>query len=222
MRGFANRQRFDEENTGLPFTPFKIKEKGPAEIVRVLLPVDDIQSLIVHRRFKVLNQIRCAAAESLQANPDVCPLCAVKAPRTMRTYIPVLRRQRKDETNYEPRVEFIEYGREGVGEVASLLEDVNNDITSVDFKIKRIGVDKETKYKWLPVNGTQRDLNEEERALEIPDIDELLPIKPEVELLRRAEEWRKYAEGVKAVDGKAPSAADDEGEEEGVEDEIPF
>jgi hypothetical protein len=240
MRGFAKATHFNEENSGLPFSPFQIKENGPGETVRVLaLPAFDperpdypvIQSIVMHRAWKVLNPTRCASTyfneeegiteQTTEPGPSMCPLCAVKAPRTLRTYIPVLRRKRPDETGYQPKVQVVEYGREGVNVVIAQMEELpGNDLTTIDFKIKRQGKGKDTKYPWIAVQGTHRPLNEMELAMlvDVPDIDALLPCKTPVEMQRRADDYVKATEKVLAIDEGRPTAAADDLDD----DEIPF
>lgn len=226
MKGLASAQEFHAENSGMPYLPFKIEEgaKPPLDsrIVRVLaltnadperpeIPV--IESYVMHQKFKILNSTRCAAGDSLKPDPDKCPLCRVKAPRTLRTFIPVRIRGAKGDD-----VHVIEYGRNNVQEVVALLEEVEGgDITSFDFKIKRTGSKKDTKYKWYIVQKTDRPLNEEELALEVPNIDELVPIKEEHELETKAMEWERSA-GAKKTGGTNDAQDDDEE----IDEEIPF
>jgi hypothetical protein len=95
-----------------------------------------------------------------------------------------------------------------------LLDELEGGITSCDFKIKRQGKGKDTTYKWIIMPSTIRPLNEQERALadEVPNFDELFPIKPPVEMKRRAAEWL-------ASQNAAPVSNDDE---QPGDDEIPF
>lgn len=217
MKGFGAAKEFHDENSGLPYIAFKIKEgeKAPddAKMVRVLALTDEdesrpempvIQSLVMHTKYKVLNPTRCLAGDALKPDPDKCPLCRVKAPRTLRTFIPVRVRGSKD-----GEVQIIEYGRNNVQEVAALLSELENgDITSTDFKIKRIGAKKDTKYKWFISHRTERPLDEEELALEIPDISELIPMKEFHELESRAMEWER-SQGVKKTGGSNDNDDDD-------------
>ena len=226
MKGFKAASHFHEENSGLPYLAFKIEEgkKAPddAKIVRVLASTDEdndldlpvIASIVMHQKFKVLNSTPCLAQDSLKPEPDICPLCRVKAPRTLRTFIPVrVRGSKKDE------VHIIEYGRNNIQEVSSLLDELENgDITSVDFKIKRLGKGKDTKYKWMIVNNTTRPLSDEEKALEIPDMTELIPMRTVEELEVKAREWAR-SNGVVKTEGlndNEPASDDD------MDGELPF
>jgi hypothetical protein len=231
MRGFADAKRFHEENTGLSFKPFTIKEGAAPEQIRVLaLAYEDraypdyplIQSLIMHREWQILKPIRCAAVDSESPDPLTCALCAAKAPRSLRTYIPVLRRARPNEDNYKAQVQVIEYGREGVNEILAQIEELEgHNISLCDFKIKRLGKGKDTEYKWIMVPSTMRPLNDFELSLQkdVPNMDEALPVKDEITIERRAAEYRATTQQVTAV-AELPAPVGDDGITQ--EDEIPF
>lgn len=225
MRGIKAASQYHEENTGLGYLPFKIKEgtKEPV-IVRVLAqaePLNDdddqpiIQSLFIHREFKVLNSTRCTH-DGEKADPDKCPLDRVKAPRSLRTYIPVI--VKDDEKR---RVHIIEYGRDNLAEVQEIISECpEGDITKVAIKITRHGKGTSTQYKWRIIQNSTRDLTDEELNLEIPDMEEAIPIKSWDELEKIAMQYER-SKGVKEVSGDGSDA--DEGDEAELdEEEIPF
>lgn len=217
MKGLQAAGRFHDENSGLPYLAFKIEEgkKSPddAKIVRVLASTDElneqglpsISSIVMHQKFKVLNSTRCLAGDGIKPDSGACPLCRVKAPRTLRTYIPVRVRGSKGD-----EVHVIEYGRNNVQVVSALLDEVENgDITSVDFKIKRVGKGKDTKYMWFIVNNTTRPLSAEERALDVPDMEALIPMRSADELEAKALEWTR-SNGATRTGGTNDNESDDD------------
>jgi hypothetical protein len=232
VRGLKKIGKFHEENTGLPYHPFKIKDDLPKDKqfakVRVLAHAepdyDDeggeidngkpvIQAIFMHQAFRVVNSTRCVNNDSAQPVPEECPLCRVKCPRSLRTFIPV--RVRNDED--EKRVQIIEYGRNHLTEVQNFIEEREDaDITGVDIKIKRIGKKKDTEYRWTPILGTERPLDEQELALEIPDMLALIPVKEESELEKRAMEFER---AMKAKKVKGEDADDDDDDDDNEEDD---
>lgn len=224
MRGLKQTQQYHDEHTGLAYDPFKIKAGEEPKSVRVLAlaePDDEkpnrpvIQSLFIHNKFRVINSTRCLTQED-EADPTLCPLCRVNCPRSLRTFIPV--RVRNDEK--KDRVQMIEYGRNALAEVQSCIEEMpNGDITMCDIKIKRIGKEKQTQYKWILQPSTQRELSEAELALVVPDIGEDFPIKDESELEKIAMQFERSS-GAKRVndDDDAGFPTDDDN----IDDELPF
>jgi hypothetical protein len=91
---------------------------------------------------------------------------------------------------------MIEYGRNQLAEVQNFIEEFapHGDITQIDIKIKRIGKGKETEYRWMPVMGTERELDADELALEVPDMEDLMPVKEELELEKRAADFERHQE----------------------------
>jgi hypothetical protein len=227
MRGLKTINKYHEENTGLPYFPFKIKEGAKEKTVRVRVlakanyDYDDggnilnpeanvVQALFMHQKFKVLNPTRCVS-DDIEPVPGACPLCRVKAPRSLRTYIPV--RVRGDDN--KTRVQIIEYGRDNLNEVQNFIEEYapHGDITQIDVKIKRMGVGKDTEYRWLPA-GDERELDSDELELEIPNMDEIVPIKDELELEKRAIDFERYMEAQERKERRDAEDDDDEDEEE--------
>jgi hypothetical protein len=173
MRGYKAAQEYHKNNTGLGYMPFKLEKDGESAVVRVLQPQDEWVCLAIHQDFnKGLKSTRCLS-ETLEKDPDKCPLCLCEAKRSVKTFIPV--RVRGDQN--ESRVQVIEYGRNALEEVVSQIEELpaGTDITNFDFKIKRKGLKLDTTYKWIAQNDTKGALGEAEKALEIPDMEELLP-----------------------------------------------
>jgi len=225
MRGLKQTQQYHEEHTGLAYDPFKIKAGEEPKVVRVLAlaePDDNqpdrpvIQSLFIHNKFRVINSTRCLTQED-EADPTLCPLCRVNCPRSLRTFIPV--RVRADEK--KDRVQMIEYGRNALAEVQSCIEEMQNgDITICDIKIKRIGKEKKTQYKWILLANTERGLNEAELSLKVPDIGEDFPIKDESEIEKIAMQFER-SNGVKKVDDDGDAVSDDD-DDSNLDDELPF
>jgi hypothetical protein len=227
MKGLTATKKHHDENSGLPYIAFKIKEgsKPPddSRTVRVLalrdfdenrpdIPV--IESIFMHQKYKTLNPTRCPS-DLATGDPANCPLCRVKATRSLRTFIPV------KVYNQDPaqEVQVIEYGRNNIQEILALLDELETgDITSVDFKIKRVGKGTKTQYKWYIVSRSERELSEEELALEVPDMNELIKIKDVSELERLAMEWDRSQNAKKTTGG----TNDNDDEEDELEDEIPF
>jgi hypothetical protein len=233
MRGLAKVKEFHDNNTGLGYFPFKIAEdaKDKTAIVRVLAaadysgynedgtPVDDtetvIQSLFIHNQFKVINSTRCTSND-VEPDKEKCPLCRVGVPRSLKTYIPV--RVRGDEK--VDRVQIIEYGRNHLSEVQSFIEELPNaDITATDIKIKRSGKKTNTEYKWYVVPKSDRPLDEDELALEIPDMEAIIPIREVLDLEKRAAEWEKWK---KAKDSKTKDGETEDEEDDEDADKLPF
>jgi hypothetical protein len=221
MKGLNAAKEFHDNNTGMPYLMFKIEDglKPPAnaKIVRVLQGVEELTSLVIHTKFKVLNPIRCKS-ESLKPDPDICELCKVKAPRTLKTYIPVRVRGNKN----KDEVHVIEYGRNNVQQVQSVLEEAgtDGDLTGCDFKIKREGSKKDTKYMWFVVPNSYRPLTDEEKDLEVPDIAVLIPIKSDEEMHKAAIDWQR-AQGATKTGGTNDNE-DETTDGEQIDDEIPF
>lgn len=196
--GLSEAKEWHDSNTGMPFTPFKIEKDGGSEIVRVLIPANEIESLYIHREFHKLNPTRCAAPAD---SPDetACPLCAVKAPRSLRTYIPV--RVRGDKKT--DRVQWIEYGRDMLQTVIAMLENIpEGDLTGVDIKIQRVGSKLDTKYMWYAQMSNIRPLDDAEKKLYLEPMDMIWPVKDQDDLEKRAMEYSRAT-------GAAPVAADD-------------
>lgn len=186
-RGFKQIKKYNDENTGLPFKLFQLKEEGQQAVVRIL--TEDVVGLQIHQEFQKLRPTRCVSEAA--KDPDNCPLCRVGATRSMRTFIPV--RVRGDED--ESRVQIIEYGAKALNKVTAWIDEIeeeypDNNITHFDFKVKRLGTKKDTEYSWTLVPKEQpRPLTEEEAALEVPDIDKLIPVLGEEILEKRAREY---------------------------------
>jgi hypothetical protein len=193
-RGAKAAADFHANNTGLPYTPFVLKNDKDKKTVRVLQPSDQWVNLYIHQDFKKLNPTRCPSDDPEGDTTD-CPLCAAGAPRTLRSYVPV--RVRLDEDT--ARVQLIQMGREHLKEAISFIED-HGEPTEVDVQIKRMGQGLDTSYKWSEA-GEKRALNAKEKALEIPDIEELIEVPHEEELERRAIRWDE-SRGAASVDGK--------------------
>jgi hypothetical protein len=219
-KGYKAAQTFHEENTGLGYTPFTLKKDGDQAVVRILQSQDDWVNLYIHTAFKkIKGPTRCAAQwvdrDGQQVeDKSTCPLCLDDIRRTMRTYIPV--RVRGDSN--EKRVQILNYGREGLQELISQIEELkeDQDITYFDFKVKRKGNDLDTKYFWVKDYETKRPLSEDERALEVPDMEVVMPVLDEHELIFRAKQVSD-AENAAAVD---PSSSNGNGNGNGKK--LPF
>jgi hypothetical protein len=218
-KGLATALKYHEERTVMPYRPFKIKAKGDPVVGRCLQDADDLVSLFMHNKYKVLNTTRCAHDED-SPNGTLCALCRVKCPRSLRTFIPFFVRPNQKNTLYEKlddpqdRLTIIEYGARALEEVAGFISEYG-ELTQSDVKIKRVGEEKATQYKWYPVRGSERPLNAEERALVVPDLTELIQIKEGDELEKLAMQFER-ADGVLPTNGNSDGTADLE------EDEIPF
>jgi hypothetical protein len=203
MRGYRSAKEFHDNNTGLGYTPFRLKKDGDFAVVRPLQSEEEWVSLFLHADFnKGLKTTRCLS-ETVDKDPTTCPLCAVEAKRSLKTYIPV--RVRGD--NPETRVQVIEYGREALSEVFSQIEELpaGTDVTCFDFKIKRKGTGLETSYKWIAQSETKRPLDDEEKALQVPDMEETVPVDAG-SAAARAQQYAN-SENVTPVD-KSTDAAD--------------
>lgn len=213
-RGLATAQKYHEERNVMPYRPFKIKAKGDPVVGRCLQDADDLISLFMHNKFKVLNTTRCTHDED-SPNGELCPLCRVKCPRSLRTYIPFYVRPNQKNTLYEKlddpqdRITVIEYGARALEEVAGYISEYG-ELTQSDVKIKRVGEEKATQYKWYPVRGSERPLNADELALEVPDLNEIIAIKDDSELEKLAMQFERS-------DTVAPVESSTE-----EDDEIPF
>ncbi len=187
MRGFNEALQFHKENTGLAYALVRLKKSGDSAEVRVLQPEDEWVSLFIHQEFQKLKQTRCASDGQKDAN--ACPLCALDAKRRLRTFIPV--RLRGD--TEEDRVQFVEAGRNTLTEIVSQIEELpeGTSITSYDWKIKRIGEDFDTEYKWHVKSDTKRPLDDREKALVIPNIEELIELPDDVTMQQRAKSYRQ-------------------------------
>lgn len=190
-RGYLAAQRIHEQNTGMGYTPFKVKA-GEVKQVRILQSETDWLTLFIHQKYPTLKQCRCAAAVSIENDQEVedrsvCPLCMVEAPRTSRVFIPV--RVRRDEDT--SRVQIISYGRDHFAQLINQIENLPNGktMTDFDFKVSRKGDKLDTVYFWNLVADPefQRPLNDSELALKIPNIEEVMPILEESILIRRAQ-----------------------------------
>jgi hypothetical protein len=190
-RGLQAAMRMNEENSGLGYTPFKIEKDKGAEQVRILQPYDEWVSLWIHNVWEKVKPTRCGATEEqidgeIRENRKTCPLCMMDIPRSVKTYIPV--RVRGDDNS--ERVQIIVYGRDHLAQVSNVIDNLpeGKDITMFDFKIVRKGEKLNTTYFWNVAADADlvRPLNEAERSLVIPDMEELIVVKEEHELLRRA------------------------------------
>lgn len=198
MRGFKNIQKYNEENTGLPYKLFQLKKDGDFAVVRILQDPEEWVGLQMHQVFGKLRATRCTS--DYAKDPDNCPLCAADVPRSLRTFIPV--RVREDEP--EDRVQIIEYGAKALQKVLGWMREIDESydgasITDFDFKVRRSGTKTDTEYTWVLQPKTQAPLSDEENALEAPDIEELIPVLPEDVLIRRAKEFAQ-AGNVKEVE----------------------
>jgi len=197
-RGYLAAQRVFEENTGMGYTPFKMKDKETKQ-VRVLQSEHEWVQLFIHADFKKgLKSTRCAAAISTENDVQVedrstCPLCMAEAPRSPKTYIPV--RVRGDEN--PARVQVIVYGRDHFQQVVNQIENLpeGSHMTDFDFKIVRKGDDLNTTYFWNIVADPKfnRPLDEKEAALEVPDMEETIVILEEGVLINRAQAFTDAA-----------------------------
>jgi len=190
-RGLQAAMRMHEENSGMGYTPFKIEKDKGTEQVRVLRVPDEWVSLWIHNVWEKVKPTRCAATEQqidgeTKEDRKTCPLCMMDIPRSVKTYIPV--RVRGDD--HSDRVQMIVYGRDHFAQVANVLDNLpqGKDITMFDIKIVRKGEKLNTTYFWNVVADPDlaRPLNEAELELVIPDMEELIEVKEEHELLRRA------------------------------------
>ena len=198
--GLKKAVEFYEENTGtLPYAPFQLKKSGDKAKVRFLAgtPPEDEQGnqifedgkryipiLYWHRKFKVIDE-RCAVDQD-KADPNLCPLCRVHAPRSIKVFIPL--RERGD--TVADRVKWWVCSAETTRSIASMQEELpGHDLTAIDFIVKRVGDGTSTKYELYPQEGTRGPLGAKELALEFQDPDELIPIKSEEELEKLAVEY---------------------------------
>src|ERR1700722_20699837 len=170
MRGFQNATQHHKDNTGLPYKRFILAKDGDSAEVRVLQNQDEWVSLFFHEEFQKTKRTRCLSEDAAK-DVEKCGLCAADVKRKLVTFIPV--RVRGD-ANKE-QVQLIEAGREMLNEVVSQIEELpeGTDITFFDFKVKRLGDKLDTKYKWICQAGTKHVLDEDEAALEIPNIEDL-------------------------------------------------
>lgn len=222
--GLTAAMSFHEQNTGsLPFSPIKLNKSGDRVKVRILAlaSADEdpetgvavlepgkryIKSLYFHRKFQVLDE-RCLVDEDT-ADPNICPLCRVGAPRTVKTFIPM--RERGD--TQKDRVKWFVAGREVVQSFITVCAVIpNGDLTGLDFIIVREGEKLQTRYQLYPQNNTERPLDDKEKALEFPDPEEFYPTKTveEIETVALA-----YERATKATATGSSSSE--------VEDEVPF
>lgn len=206
--------KFHETNTGsLPYTPIKLPDNGSKVKVRILAkgspPTDPetgddifqdderyIVSLYFHKKFKVLNE-RCPI-DSDTADPANCPLCRVKAPRTIATFIPMRERGDKE----RDRVKWMVIGREMLQRFISAQEEIpNHDLTGIDFVIKRVGKGTATQYELYPQANTAGPLGADERALEFPEPDDMIPVKSPEELEKLALDYERAQSATKTGGG---------------------
>lgn len=172
-RGVDAAKTFHDENTGLPYKPFVLKDDGDLATIRVLQPQSEWISMFMHRDWgSKISPTRCAD-QADEPDMEACFLCAQGIPRQLRTYIPI--RKRGDTANDIVRV--IDYGRDNLAEVLNQIEELpkDTDVTMLDFKVKRQGKKTDTKYRWIPA-GNNRLLEEAEKSLEIPDINDLIKV----------------------------------------------
>ena len=86
MRGYKAAQEYHNNNTGLGYMPFKLEKDGDSAVVRVLQPQDEWVCLAIHQDFnKGLKSTRCLS-ETLEKDPDKCPLCLLEAKRSVKTF----------------------------------------------------------------------------------------------------------------------------------------
>jgi hypothetical protein len=198
MRGINKAKQVHEDNTGLPYKALQIKDNGGTAEVRILQPQDEWVSLFFHQKYQVLKRTRCASEDS--AKSDDCPLCVAGAPRQLKTFIPV--RVRGDAE--QERVQIVEAGNETLNEIIFQIEDLpeDTDVTYFDFKIKRVGVGLDTKYKCATKNGTKRPLDKDEQALTIPDIETLVPVPDELKLIQRTKEFTQASSVTPTEEGE--------------------
>jgi hypothetical protein len=176
IRGMAAAAKYHDEHTGLDYNPFRLKDENDFKVVRPLQTQDEWVSLFMHTDFNLkLGSFRCGA-EGEEPDMEACIGCAHGVKRSLRTYIPV--RVRQDDN--QKRVWVIEYGRNGLLEVMNFIEehceDVKGGVTGLDVKIKRQGKGTDTKYRWIYTSNNTRPLNDDELALEVPDMDAILGI----------------------------------------------
>ncbi|MGH7744056.1 MAG: hypothetical protein ACREQ5_04450 [Candidatus Dormibacteria bacterium] len=171
MRGFSAAKKHHDDNKNAFMPMFVLKKDGDSAEVRVLQAPDEWESIFVHSQFKVIQSTRCPSDGA--KDEALCPLCAANVPRKLRTFIPV--RVRGDEEN---KVRMIEYGANHLAEVISVMEELPTvtDITQFDFKVKRVGDDLDTKYRWFVQSETKHNLTEQERALVLPDLAAAYPV----------------------------------------------
>jgi len=191
-RGYLATQKYNAENTGMGYTPFTIKKDGEKRQVRILQHELEWVNLHMHSAWKIVKPTRCAAPRTMEDDVEVedrsqCPLCNAECPRSPKVCIPV--RVRGDED--ASRVQIIMYGRDHFAMVADAIEHLpeGKSMTDYDFEIKRVGSDTNTKYFWYRTETEQRPLNEAELKLEVPDMEEIVPILEEHVLLRRAKDY---------------------------------
>jgi hypothetical protein len=213
-----------EANTGsLPYSPIKLSKSGDKVLIRILAVADEppidpetedpvpqdgvryIYSLYFHRKFGVLDE-RCLV-DADTADPNLCALCRVKAPRTVKTFIPM--RERGD--TQLGRVKWFVVGREALQSFITVQGVIpGNDLTGLDFIIIREGEKLQTRYMLYPQNDTSRPLSDQERALEFPDPMEFYPCKSEEEIEKVALDFERAS--------KATATGGGGGEEE----QVPF
>lgn len=202
--GIKKAIEYHESNTGpSPFVRFSLKKSGDKAKVRFLAgtPKEDennnqifedgkryIPSLFYHKKYQMVNE-RCLVDQD-NADPNVCPLCRVKAPRTLLTFIPL--RERGD--TVPDRWKYWVVGREMCNTIASAAEEIpGHDLTAIDFIIKRVGDGTSTKYELYPQDGTRGPLGPKETALEWQDPDDLIPLKSDEEVEKIAVEYDRAA-----------------------------
>jgi hypothetical protein len=176
IRGIAAAAKYHDEHTGLDYNPFRLKAENDFKVVRPLQTQDEWVSLFMHNDFKLkTGSFRCAA-DGEEPDMEACIGCAHGVKRSLRTFIPV--RVRQDDN--QKRVWVIEYGRNGLLEVMNFIEehceDVKGGVTGLDVKIKRQGTGTDTVYRWIYSSNNTRPLNDDEKALEVPNMDELITI----------------------------------------------
>lgn len=183
-KGYQAAKKFHDENTGMPYSPIKIKD-GQTLTIRILQSEDEWVSLYFHEVVNKLKRTRCAS-ETPSPDAEKCALCAHDAPRRYRTFIPM--RVRGDE-NLE-RVVFQEVGREGLAMYINQIEELpeGKNMTMYDWKLKRTGEKLSTTYHIIKVEDpeTQRPLNDAEKSLNVPNLEELYVVPDAATILARA------------------------------------
>ncbi len=211
-RGYLAAQRVHEENTGMGYTPFKMKDKETKQ-VRFLQDETQWVTLFMHSDYPKLKPTRCAAKEIVENGEAIydrstCPLCMAEITRSPRTFLPV--RVRGDDN--ESRVQVINYGRDHFAQVINQIENLpdGTHMTEFDFKVVRKGDDLNTTYFWnmVPDPKYNRPLDDKEKALDVPDMEELIPILDEAVLIKRAQ---NYADGQSATPVAAGAASNGAG-----------
>lgn len=172
-RGFQTADQARKDNTST-FTHRKLilKNDGDSAEVRVLEHQDQWVNLMMHSVWQKLMPTRCTSDNA--KDPENCPLCAHGIARRLVVYIPVRVRDTMDEN----QVNVIEASGEHFQEIVDQIQELppNSDMTDYDFKVKRSGAGKSTRYRWHIQLSTKRPLNAQEKALEIPNLDELIVV----------------------------------------------